>query len=168
MKNLENNRISYVLPEEKKARITDLLNQLNDEFDFVKGLTNEERRELPKINKSNKLFVQDAIAASQENSEIFPSYIQPEEVKKDYNLFEDIDPILLSLESLYNKVRDTQMLAGSEAYSSSLMIYRMFKSAADTGVPGTQAIYNGLKERFAHNQSNKEEQQTDIPEEPTE
>jgi len=69
---------------------------------------------------------------------------------------------------LYNKVRDTQMLAGSEAYSSSLMIYRMFKSAADTGVPGTQAIYNGLKERFAHNQSNKEEQQTDIPEEPTE
>lgn len=168
MKNLENNRISYVLSEEKKTRISDLLKQLNDEFDFAIGLTNEERRELPKINKSNKLFVQDAIAASQENAEIFPNYIQPEEVKKDFNLYEDTDPILLAIEALYYKVRDTQMLAGSEAYSSSLMIYRMFKSAADSGIPGTQAIYNSLKERFAHHQSNKEEQADDLPEEPVE
>ncbi|UPT69585.1 MAG: hypothetical protein M0D53_10425 [Flavobacterium sp. JAD_PAG50586_2] len=47
------------------------------------------------------------------------------------------------------KLQDTQLLAGSEAYASGLTIYKLFGSAADAGIPGADAIYDQLKQRFA-------------------
>lgn len=41
------------------------------------------------------------------------------------------------------------MLAGSEAYISSLTSYRMFGAAASAGVPGADSIYETLKARLA-------------------
>lgn len=40
-------------------------------------------------------------------------------------------------------------MAGSESYVSALTAYKLFGSAADAGVPGADAIYNQLKQRFA-------------------
>lgn len=159
MQNISNNRVSYVLSDEKKQRISDLFNQLEAELEFTVGLNNTERQRLPKINKGNKLFVQDSVMATDNGDSVLPAYVKTEEVAKDLNLYEDLDPFLLKSESIFYKLRDTQMLAGSEAYTTALVIYKMYKTAADAGIPGAQAVYNSLRERFMH-QSNTDDAET--------
>ncbi len=66
-------------------------------------------------------------------------------------LFTQTDELLLLIRQLLEKVEDTHMLAGSEAYVSALISYKLFGSAADAGMPGADAIYDQLKARFANN-----------------
>ncbi|RYF72173.1 MAG: hypothetical protein EOO39_12625 [Cytophagaceae bacterium] len=49
---------------------------------------------------------------------------------------------------LHEKVTDTGLLAGSEAYVSALAVYRMTQAAAKAGVPGAKALADKLAERF--------------------
>ena len=164
MKNIENNRISAELTDVQVVAILGFITQITDAMDFLIGLTNNERRGLPKINKANKLFTDDAIAATELESDVLPVYINPTEAGKDLDLYLALEPILLAMETLYYKVRDTQMLAGSEAYSTALMIYRMYKTAAEAGIPGSQAIYNSLRDRFQQAQSADQEEQSNTEE----
>ena len=55
----------------------------------------------------------------------------------------------IKLSQILEKINDTQLLAGSEAYTSALTVYKLFGSAADAGIPGTDTIYDLLKQRFA-------------------
>ena len=152
MKNIINNRISHDMTDEQRDRILDLFAQISTEMSFLIGLNKGERQSLPKINKSNKLFVEDCVLASERNDAVIPTYISSAELKK--------------VLELYIKIRDTQMLAGSEAYSSSLMIYQMYKLAANAGLPGAQAIYDSMKDRFKmqSNETDLSEDINDIPE----
>lgn len=148
MSNIINNRISHDMSDERRDRVLELFAEITTEMSFLIGLNVKERKTLPKINRSNKLFVEDCVLASERNDTVIPSYISSAELKKDYQLYQQLEPILLVVQELYIKIRDTQMLAGSEAFSSGLMIYQMYKVAANAGLPGAQAIYDNMKERF--------------------
>ena len=102
----------------------------------------------PKMDVSNKDFVNDAVNAISNDGAILPAYINPDEMKKDLNLFNQLEEVLMPLTYLFDQVRDTQMMAGSEAYSTALMVYNMTKAAAKAGVPGANSIYTQLKGRF--------------------
>ncbi|MEN9909451.1 MAG: hypothetical protein RLZZ540_2600 [Bacteroidota bacterium] len=52
------------------------------------------------------------------------------------------------------RIDDTKMLAGSEAYNVALSLYKSFGSAADTGVIGADSIVDQLKQRFANSKGN--------------
>lgn len=46
-------------------------------------------------------------------------------------------------------VRDTSMVAGSEAHEAALVLYRAVKAAARAGAPGAHTVRDDLGERFA-------------------
>ena len=50
---------------------------------------------------------------------------------------------------LLEKIEDTQLLAGSEAYVSGLAFYKLVSAAAEAGVPGADAVSDLLRARFA-------------------
>jgi len=50
--------------------------------------------------------------------------------------------------SLLEKVSDTRLLAGSEAFSAARMIYRSLTGAEGSGVPGAGALKEALAPRF--------------------
>lgn len=147
--NLTNNRLSTTLTEAKRAKIEDLLGQLNTELDFTVGFTTEERQALPKMNDGNQPFVEDALAGMKQVPDIFPAYVKADELQKDYDLFMQIGPLVTSLLTLGEKLLDTQILAGSEAYVTALMIYRLAEAAAKAGLPGADVLYQQLRKRFA-------------------
>jgi hypothetical protein len=60
-------------------------------------------------------------------------------------------------------VRDTQILAGSEAYSTALMAYRMFQMAAQSGMPGLDSVVSRLSERFAGQGAANGAEPADLP-----
>lgn len=148
MANIQNNRLSASLSANDVQDILTAIQTIESKLPFIIGLTTEERKTLPKINRQNKLFVDDALQACINNATLLPNYISVGEMQKDYELYRSLEQVLQPLAQLYEKVRDTQMLAGSEAFSSALMVYKMFQMAAGVGMPGMETIVAQLAERF--------------------
>ena len=149
MSNVLNNRLSVTVDPAVITEVKTRIEEINALLPFLTGLTKEERKTLPKINRSNKVFVEDTLASMRQNGNILPNFVQLEEVEKDYSLYNDLKVLALELATLSEKVNDTRILAGSEAYSTSLLAYKMFGVAANSGVAGAEALYSRLKERFA-------------------
>ncbi|WP_289053851.1 hypothetical protein [Carboxylicivirga marina] len=142
------NQISVTMPQEDVVEVIDLLKQIKEKMPFLTGVKPEQRKRLPKMDKRNYSFVQDVETAIKNDASILPSYVSPEEMSKDLKLYEQLEELLAPLAYLYDHVRDTQMLAGSEAYSNALMVYNMIKAANKAGLPGANSLYNQLKGRF--------------------
>jgi len=146
---IQTNRLSIVLDDAKIADIRKNFTELETALDFTVGLTVDERVNLPKINVSNRTFVMDSHSALQTNGSFMPAYLDVAELGKDVTLYNQLEEFAQRSAQLSEKLADSQMLAGSEAYVTSLAAYRLFEAAAKAGLPGADAIYDSLKERFA-------------------
>lgn len=162
MANILNQRVSAELAQAALTQIKSHLNDITALMPFLIGLTVAERIELPKIGVANKNFVEAVLTMANNNPHLVPSFVDMEEVRKDLSLFRQLDEILSITDQLQEKMRDTQMLAGSEAYSSALMAYRLVQMAAESGVPGADSAYDSLRQRFAGQGA-----QNNAPSEPT-
>ena len=149
MANLSNNRLNTTATAAQIAAVKTALQTINTNLPFLIGLTTDERIALPAINVNNKAFTEDAINAAANNTALIPSYVNVPNMQNDLSLFIQLDEIILLVKQLLERLEDTQMLAGSEAYTSALAVYRLISSAADAGVPGADAINAQLKARFA-------------------
>jgi hypothetical protein len=143
------NRLNASISAANLSTIKTKLAEISDLLPFLVGLKPEEKQALPKINEVNKVFVEDAITAIENNPEVLPPYLKPIEIKSDLALYQQLDELKGIIDQLYQKIIDSQTLAGSEAYVSSLTAYRLFDSAANAGMPGMQALYDNLKGRFS-------------------
>lgn len=160
MANVQNNRISASITAEQMQTVKTALKTIYQQLPFLIGLTVEERQALPKINIANKSFVEDCLAAMSNNPDMLPAYISTSEVDRDFSLFRQLDELVLIVGQLSEQLRDTQMLAGSEAYSQALISYRLFEAAARAGMPGADTVYDTLRERFEGHGSKTTQAQT--------
>lgn len=147
------NRIAADIPADVVASIKKSLDSIGRQLPFLIGLTPEERQSLPKIDVVNNIFVTDALTAAQNNADILPAYLKLADMAQDKQGYDALDELVTLTAQLAQKLRDTQILMGSEAYVSALTVYRLFESAARDGVPGAQAVYSQLADRF-RNQGN--------------
>lgn len=149
MSNLSNNRLNTTATATQIAAVKTALQTINTNLPFLIGLTTDERIALPAINVNNKAFTEDAINAAVNNASLIPSYVNVPNMQNDLTLFSQLDEIILLTKQLLERLEDTQLLAGSEAYTSALAVYKLIGSAADAGVPGADVINAQLKARFA-------------------
>ena len=149
MSNLTNNRINITATVAQITAVKTALQTINTNLPFLIGLTTEERIALPSIDVNNKAFTEDAINAGLNNAALIPPYISVTSMQNDMTLFNQLDALAASVNQLLEKIEDTKLMAGSEAYSAALGLYKILGAAADAGVPGTDAIVSQLKTRFA-------------------
>jgi len=161
MSNLNNNRINTTLTAEQISGVKTAIQSIHSQLPMLTGLTVEERVNLPKINVANKAFTEDAINAITNNAEMLPSFLKIEHMQTDLKLFTQIDELTGLVRQLLEKLEDTQMLAGSEAYVSALTGYKLFSAAAEAGIPGSDSIYDSLKERFNNGSSTPTDKKKD-------
>lgn len=146
--NIGNNRVSASMSSDDFNAVKQAIQEIRNRMPFLLGLTLEERKKLPKISRSNKLFVEDSLSVARENPEMLPYYLPVQELENDYQLFQQLSELLFPLQQLFERVQDTQMLAGSEAYQTSLVLYKLTRVAAEAGIPGMDTAYAKLKVRF--------------------
>lgn len=149
MSNITNNRLNITLTEAQVIAVKAAIQTIYTEVPFLLGLTVEERISLPKINVANKAFTEDAINAITNNGDMLPGYLNVATMQTDLQLFSQLDELTPLVRQLLEKLEDTQILAGSEAYVSALAGYRLFGAASEAGIPGADAVYDGLKARFS-------------------
>ena len=151
MSNLLNDRMNITATAVQVTAVKAAFQTILTNLPFLVGLTTDERKTLTTIDVSNKAFTEDAINAGVNNATLVPSYISVANMKNDLTLFTQLDELSGLANQLCERIEDTKMLAGSEAYSSALGLYKAFGAAADAGAPGADSIVDQLKKRFPSN-----------------
>ena len=149
MSNLTNNRLNITATAAQITAVKAAYQTILTNLPFLVGLTTDERSSLPAIDVSNKAFTEDAISAGVNNAGLLPSYVSPTGMQTDLTLFTELDEFIALHNQVGERLQDTQLLAGSEAYVGALTLYKLFASAAEAGVAGSDSIYAQLKQRFA-------------------
>jgi hypothetical protein len=150
MATVSNNRISQTIDANQLSQVKAAFLTITQNLPFLVGLSSDEKISMAKISVSNKQFVQDALMVMNNNSMLFPTYMSADELNKDITLYTQLDELVTISQQLTEKLRDTQILAGSEAYIASLSVYRLIEAAAKAGMPGADTAYDQLAERFAN------------------
>ncbi len=70
------------------------------------------------------------------------------EFEKDTKGFNELKKVLNPLQQMVEKLDDTTLLTGSEAYTAALVFYNALKGAAKAGEPGMKNIYADLQSRY--------------------
>jgi len=142
------NQISITISEEAVANINKAIATINENLPDLINLTVDDRHQLPKMGDKTIAFVNKSFEYASQNPTIVPSFLDLTEFAKDTAVVTSLKRILMPLEQLNEKLSDTNLLAGSEAYMAALVFYTAVKGAAKAGQPGMKNIYDDLQSRF--------------------
>jgi hypothetical protein len=145
---MSENRISIELTTELVNHIKGLVDQIEEKLPFLISLTSDERNSYPKLSRENELFVEETIRAADSHKSVLPSYIHTNEMAKDLELFQQLNRVMVRLNNVHSKVKDTMHIAGAEALSTALVTNNMFQIAAKMGVDGMESVSAKLSELF--------------------
>lgn len=149
MSNPNQNQLSIALTNQEMLSIRQELDTIENTMPFLIELTPEEMLRMPKIDVSNHEFVRETISVLQTQEIPLPPNINLEEIQKDLELFNQINELLLRIDQLQKKMKHTATKAGSEAFVSSLLVYKVVQAYSDAGISGYAALYDRLKQRFS-------------------
>src|SRR5205085_8938067 len=102
---------------------------IRDKLPFLLDLTPEERRSLPRMGDKSRAFVTQALTVAGQNEDILPRSFDVDEFKKDVELVQALEPILVALTQLHELIEDTYIAVGSEAYTAALAVYQYAKAS---------------------------------------
>ena len=131
-----------------ETEILDLLTQVETKLTpFLRSLTDEQRRGLPKMGPDSVDFVQNAEGAIDFKLDYMARDFDPQTFKNAFALTKQLLPIAQRLESLARGAGDADMLFGSIAYSDALEIYGALAPASKKD-SGLLPFYDAMKARF--------------------
>ena len=143
------NRISLEITAAQKTAIVDAVTALKAALQgIIINLTKEERQSLPKVGDKTLAFDEKCKAYMASRPELVPGFIDMAELAKDRKLVADLLPCLQEIAPICEGLEDTVSLAYTDIYIADLAFHANVKQAAKRGVPGTDTIYDDLKERF--------------------
>jgi hypothetical protein len=143
------NRISLEITPAQKTAIVDAVTALKTALQGITiNLTKDERQSLPKIGDKTLAFDEKCKAYMAARPELVPGFIDAAELAKDRKVIDDLLPCLREVAPIAEAIEDTITLAYSDIYVADLAFHANVKQAAKRGVPGTDTIYDDLRERF--------------------
>lgn len=148
MSNITENRINRILNE--TAMTNALAAITNLETELPEGsLDDAQRDNYRAINVQNKVFTEDVMTEMQNNgTTILPPYLNVGLLKNDFDLFEQLDILESRLVNATRQLSDLKRIAGHEAYTMALSVYKSYDAANQAGIAGAKESYERLSERF--------------------
>ncbi len=141
--------IDATVTDAQQISVLKAIKEIETNLQFLINLTAQERQSLPKMGNATQSFVTKALEIATNNPQFVPPYADLAAMRKDYELAMRLQGMEMQIASLLEKVSDTNLAAGSEAYVTGLTIYNSLKAAAKVNVPGAKALVAELAERFA-------------------
>jgi hypothetical protein len=155
------NLIEAYLTTENENTVIQKVTEISALLPFLIGLPPDERRAAPKMGDASVPFVERALMYSKDQSSENPHYIETASLQRDYFLYQQIGRIKGILEPLMRKVNDSHMLLGAQSYQTSRLYYKYLGAEVKAGVPGAEAMYADLGERFKGQGRKKKTKPTD-------
>lgn len=121
------NQISTSIHQQEMNAIMRSIQKIDNMLPDLVALSHEELASMPKLSRNAIDFVYEVLDLANQYPEFIPDDVEVPEIKKDVELIENINKILVPMRHLVKKLEDSAMLAGSEAYLPSLSIYNAVK-----------------------------------------
>lgn len=153
------NRVSSNLSVTDQHEVMDLIAQINQRLAFLIDVGPQERRSMTKLGDRNRAFTRKALEIATQTPDFLPRSFDITEMRRDLELFDALQPMLLALTRLRELVDDTAVAAGDEAYRAALEVYRYAK--ANGSVAGLDDLIDEMGRRFAQQGSRAKVQATE-------
>lgn len=150
-----NNRISKTLSQDELNELTLQLTNLESALGFCLALTTEERQGLLKFGQVAQGFVDQALELARQDSSYMPSKFSVSEFEKDVTLLNQLLNVNTRMSRIQQKLKDTTLVVGSEAYKGALEVYKYAKLS---GGPELAPTIDKLRELFQTQKSSKAEE----------
>lgn len=144
---MNENRISATLSQADVDAILNAIKSIKEKLPFLVNLTVDERRALNKPGDRSRNFIDKAMEVATQNPDILPRLFNVEEMRKDIELSQRLQPILLALSQLQEVVDSTAAVINSEAYAAALSVYGYAKAAGKAAA--LQDTLDELSKRFS-------------------
>ncbi len=149
--------ISAELTGEEYGQISQGIRDLDSQLTFAVNLTPEERKNYATMGDKSIAFVEKAVQYADERPDLVPSYLDIPEFKRDLKLARQLKELLIMLDPVVEKISDSYLAAGADAYESARKLYNHVKAASESGAPGSDSIAAELKKRFVRRKPGKQE-----------
>lgn len=157
------NRISATIDDASLTQIQGAIATLNQKLDFLVDLSPEEIKALPKFGDRSLAFVKKCQELAVKQDDFLPRNFDVDEFTRDVVLYEKMVGILQPMRMLMERMEDTNILVGSEAYSAALAVYSAAKNARGA-VVGLDDLLDDFGKRFARKVPGTENTETKKPE----
>jgi hypothetical protein len=146
---MKKNLLSYQMTVEEKDALKQDIDSLAQKVSaFAINLSPEDRKRLSIMGNKSVAFVSQALQYAREYPEYIPPYLDVAEFEKDYQFSVDLRELLKVAEPVLEKLSDTFLLAGVEAFTQARSFYDSVKAAAKSDAPGTDTLVAELKKRY--------------------
>lgn len=122
----------------------------------VPNLSGEDRQNLGSINETNKLFVNKTKTLMEQNPSMVPVFINQEEYHRDLTAREEIEKLILKLDTIKRNLSDTKILLDNDNYHDALAFYCSVRYLANEHQSGAIAVYEELKQYFPTKKKEKD------------
>lgn len=134
------------------AELTQLDDALSTIENVLRGntinLTPEQRQQYGSIAEQNKLFVNKAKSYMEQYTQFVPPFLDKAEYDKDFQARQQLETRMQKMNSLTEQLSDTKILLDFDNYHNSLTFYRNVKYLSGENMPGTNVIYDDMKQFF--------------------
>jgi len=162
MGNITENKLNLILIATDLAAINTNIAAINSKLP-AGSLTDEQRMNLKSINVDNKVFVEDAITEMTVNGAgIMPAFLNAANLQNDITLYDQLDTVESGLNTLLQRISDLKRIAGDEAYTGGLMVYKIFENANSAGLNQAKQPYEKLRARFNAQGNSGRDSETEI------
>jgi len=149
------NKISQTYTAAMVQTATTKIAEIRAAFPGLLTLKPEERSAYLNMGERTVPFVQKAVDYATRNASFVPSFVNTVELSKDFTAAQFLLQVSKQLTELQNAIDDSLLVAGSEAFTASLAIYKNIQQAASHGVAGAQEAADDMSTRFPGRKTSK-------------
>jgi hypothetical protein len=129
-------KLSVTMSAADVEAVMQAIQTIKQKMPFLLALNSDARRALPQPGDRGRAFIGKALEVATQNPTILPGFFSLDELRKDVELSQPLQPILLSLSQLQSMIEDTQRVATSEAYTGALNVYSYAKASGSAAALG--------------------------------
>jgi len=149
------NFVSGAITAAQSTAVTTAVGTIRTNLAFLRNLSPEDRRTIPKMGGKSFLFVNQVLQAGKANSGKLPASFDLPGFDADLALYNALLPLATQITQLAELFDDTVLALGSDLYSESLEAYGYLK--AGNAAAGLDDLKATMSKRFMRSKSTKEE-----------
>lgn len=144
------NRLSAELTDANLTAILGHLNAARALMPFLVSIPMEERNGIAKFGDKSHAFDDKCADYEAQRADLVPAFVSVPETTKDRVLIAKVKTVNAALAQLADDGFCTELVLGGDIADSDKAFYAAVRLAAANNVPGAQAIYEDLKQRYPH------------------
>jgi hypothetical protein len=123
----QQNLVSATLTDTDQTAVLTAITTIKNKLPFLITLTTDQRKSLPKMGDNSTPFVDKAYQFASQNTDKLGADFGMDDYTQDYELFQQLQPIVTAMSELSESLSDTELALGSDLMVRSNVAYGLMK-----------------------------------------